>query len=80
MSYKSTQQTIQVRTDGCRYRTIIEETCVFDNATRSNKCERVKKVFRKCPNDAREVEVPDEGGNDSRREQIDLYKGRTTDV
>lgn len=62
---RSSQTTVQFREDGCRYRTVIEETCKVQNDHGEKECERIKKVFRKCPNDSMEKELDGVADNKS---------------
>lgn len=82
--FRSTQTTVRYGEDGCRYKTVIEESCTLDPKSGEQKCERMKRVFRKCPNDLHEVEVESDSsqtnGGPSRIVQFDPYYGRAQDV
>ena len=57
MAFRSSQTIIQFKEDGCRYRTVLEENCQIEKSSGLRKCERAKRIFRKCPNDSIEIEL-----------------------
>ena len=86
--FKSSSSTLQLREDGCYYRTVLEELCKIDNQHGSQKCESSKRVFRKCPGDRNEIEIESEGKQEDRpiaagkreNSSVSPYEGRVHDV
>jgi hypothetical protein len=81
--FKSTQTTVRYGEDACRYKTVIEESCTIDPKTGEQKCQRLKRVFKKCPGDVNEVEVESDRTAEGGRSIIvhtDPYEGRAKDV